>query len=42
MLKEDKSMHAKDFFADKIGADTSKVRIPHGLPGAMGLYDSEG
>lgn len=30
-VKEDKSMHVKDFFGDKIGADTSKVRLHRGL-----------
>jgi hypothetical protein len=25
VIHEDKSLHVKDFFADKIGADTSKV-----------------
>jgi len=25
VVTEDKSMHMKDFFADKIGADTSKL-----------------
>ena len=32
VVTEDKSMHMKDFFADKIGADTSKVLLLIGQP----------